>query len=660
MIVDLMHRNVVKCAHAVSALLLLASTQTAFTEDGESRREPQKQSSLFFVQPVSSLFSVQAVDGPAMGQPAGIAAAPVIEKVDPPNWWGQHTINPVRVLIRGKNLGGATLVCPKLQCARVQVNAAGTYAFVDVTIPVTARPGSYPLTLRTASGTAPVPFTVTAPLARAGRFQGFDQNDAMYLIMPDRFANGDAANDNPSVSPGLTDRSKGRYYHGGDLEGLRRKLPYLKQLGITTIWLNPLYDNNNGLNRKEVYDGQPMADYHGYGATDMYAVEEHFGDIATFKSVVDDAHAMGLKLILDMVANHTGPYHPWASDSPTPTWYHGTTEKHPNNTWQTWTLHDPYSPPAMRQETLDGWFINILPDFNQDDPEVARYIIQNTLWWVGMSGMDGIRQDTWPYVPRAFWRDWMNAIRKEYPSLKVVGEVLDGDPSFVSFFQGGRTNDGIDDKVDAMFDFPIHFVVRDVFARGRSIRAVPQMLARDHLYPNPNALVTLLGLHDVNRFMNEPGATSAGLKLAYTFILTARGTPLIYYGDEIAMPGGNDPDNRQDFPGGWAGDPRNAFDASGRTDVEQAVWTHVQTLLKLRAERADMRRGLTENLQVGEQTYVYRRGRTVVAINNGTEAATVKLPAMTLGADVLKSCAVPTRGAEGITLTIPSRASCVF
>ncbi len=587
--------------------------------------------------------------------------APIIEKVDPPNWWGRHSINPVRVLIRGQHLGGAELVCPRLRCARVSVNAAGTYAFVDVTIPSAALPGSYPLTLRTVAGTAPVPFTVTAPLPRAGRFLGFNQDDVMYLAMPDRFANGDTANDNPDQSRGLHDRTKGRYYHGGDLEGLRRKLPYLKQLGITAIWLNPLYDNNNALNRKEIYDGQPITDYHGYGATDMYAVDEHFGDMALFKRVVDEAHAMGIKMILDMVANHTGPYHPWATDSPTPTWYHGTTEKHPNNPWQTWTLHDPYSPPAMRQATLDGWFIDILPDFNQDDPEVARYITQNTLWWVGMSGMDGIRQDTWPYVPRWYWRDWMTAIKREYPSLKVVGEVLDGDPTFVSFFQGGKTQyDGIDDKVDALFDFPMHFAVRNTFARGNSVRDVAQMLARDYLYPNPNALVTLLGLHDVNRFMNEPGATTAGLKLAYTLLATVRGTPLIYYGDEIALPGGNDPDNRRDFPGGWREDPRNAFETSGRTDVEQGVWSHLQTLLTLRAARPDLRRGRMENLHVGDQTYVYRRGGTVVAINNGTGAADVTVPLMTLGADALKNCSAPRRNGTNMVLTIPARSSCVF
>ncbi|MBC7562858.1 MAG: cyclomaltodextrinase N-terminal domain-containing protein [Gemmatimonadaceae bacterium] len=589
------------------------------------------------------------------------AQAPLIEKVDPPNWWGQHSINPVRVLIRGKHLSGARLECAKLQCARVTVNAAGTYAFVDITIPSTARPGRYPLTLRTTGGRAPVPFIVSPSLARAGRFQGFSQDDAMYLVMPDRFANGDTTNDSPAVSPGMHDRTRTRYYHGGDLEGLRRKLPYLKQLGITAIWLNPLYDNYNALNRKEMYDGQPITDYHGYGATDMYAVDEHFGDMNLFRRVVDEAHRMGFKIILDMVANHTGPYHPWASDSPTPTWFHGTTASHPKNTWQTWTLHDPYSPLAMRQATLDGWFIDILPDFNQDDPEVARYIVQNTLWWVGMSGMDGIRQDTWPYVPRTFWRSWMQAIKTEYPSLKVVGEVLDGDPTFVSFFQGGRTQyDGIDDKVDALFDFPMHFVLRNVFANGGSIREVPQMLARDHLYPNPNALVTLLGLHDVHRFMHEPGATTAGLKLAYTFLATARGTPLVYYGDEIAMPGGNDPDNRRDFPGGWAEDGRNAFDAAGRTDVEQGVWSHLQTLLTLRAQRPDLRRGTMVNLHVSDQAYVYRRGGTVVALNNGTAPAVVTLPAMPMDADVLKTCAIPRSDGSGTTLTIPARSSCVF
>jgi len=587
--------------------------------------------------------------------------APSVEKVDPPNWWAGHSINPVRVLVRGRNLAGTRVSCGRLTCSTPRVSSAGTYAFIDVTIPAGTAPGSYPLTLRTSGGSVAAPFTVSPALPRAGRFQGFGPNDVVYLIMPDRFANGDTTNDSPAKSPGLIDRSKGRYYHGGDLAGVRQRLPYLKSLGVTAIWLNPIYDNNDRLNERETYDGQAITDYHGYGAVDFYAVDEHLGTLAEFRQLVDDAHRSGIKIILDMVANHAGPYHPWVNDSPTPTWFHGTAAKHLANTWQVWTLADPYSTPAMREATLDGWFIDILPDLNQSDPEVARYINQNTLWWAGVSGIDGIRQDTWPYVPRAFWRDWMTAIKREYPSMTVVGEVFDGDPSLVSFFQGGRRGwDGIDTRVDALFDFPLLFPLRRAFAEGKSLREVAQMLSRDHLYPNASALMTFLGNHDVGRFMNEAGATIDGLKLAYTFLLTVRGTPLLYYGDEIAMPGGGDPDNRRDFPGGWRSDPRNAFEASGRTEQQEAVWSHVQRLLELRAERSDLRTARMEHLQAGEQSFVYRRGRTVVALNNDTAAVTIRLPLASLPNDALGRCARPIAEGGVVTIVVPPRSGCVF
>lgn len=589
------------------------------------------------------------------------AQAPRVSKVEPPNWWAGSTVNPVRVMVRGNHLAGARLECGRLRCSNVKVNAAGTYLFADVAIAAVTRPGDAPLTVRTSAGSAVAPFAVSARLPRTGRFQGFGPHDVLYLLMPDRFANGDTANDNPAIAPGLLDRSKGRYYHGGDLAGVRQKLPYLKQLGITTVWMNPIYDNNNGLNRKETYDNQPITDYHGYGATDFYAVDEHLGDLTTLRELVDEAHRHGIKIVLDMVANHSGPYHPWVQDSPTPTWFHGTEASHPNNTWQTWTLADPWSTDAMRRETLDGWFINILPDLNQDDPEVARYIIQNTLWWVGMTGIDGIRQDTWPYVPRRFWKAWMAAIKREYPTVDVVGEVFDGDPSMIAFFEGGRVkHDGIDDKVDALFDFPLYYTLRSAFAQGQSIKAVAQMFARDHLYHDPSSLVTFLGLHDVSRFMNERGATPEGLKLAFTVLLTARGTPLIYYGDEIGLPGGNDPDNRRDFPGGWTGDPRNAFDAAGRTPAEAGVWSHVQRLLSIRRERADLRTGRMEHLVATDTVFAYRRGATVVAINNGKQPATVTLPVRGIGADLLGACPSATPATTGVTLTIPQRTGCIL
>jgi len=585
------------------------------------------------------------------------AQAPVVEKIEPPNWWANHTINPVRVLIRGQHLAGARVECPRLACGAVKVNAQGTYAFVDVRIAPSTRPGDYPLTIRTAKGSVKTPFTVSAQLPTMGRFQGFGVDDVVYLLMPDRFANGDTTNDRTAKSPAILDRGKGRFYHGGDLAGVRQRLPYLRQLGITAIWMNPIYDNNDGVDTLEVYDRQPTTGYHGYGATDFYAVDEHLGTMAEFRALVDDAHKQGIKVILDMVANHSGPYHPWVKDAPTPTWYHGTQAKHPDNTWQTWTLANAYAADTLRRATLDGWFINILPDFNQDDPEVARYLIQNTLWWVGMSGMDGIRQDTWPYVPVKFWRDWMRAIKQQYPTLRVVGEVFDGDPAMIRFFEGSHTtHDGIRTGVDYLFDFPLYYPIRDAFIGGKPLKGIAQMLMRDHLYDRPDALMPFLGLHDVSRFMGEKGATIEGLKLAFTTVLTTRGTPLVYYGDEIAIPGGPDPDNRRDFPGGWPGDARNAFEASGRTAEQQAVWTHVNTLLRTRAAHADLRRARTEHLVVNEQQFVFRRGRVVVAMNNDTTTATVRLPAAIRGRDVLGNCG----GNGGASLTIPARSSCVI
>jgi neopullulanase len=565
-----------------------------------------------------------------MAAAACAAAPPEVTKVEPPNWWIGHSINPVRVLIRGRNLEGARVTAgADLEVGLTRVNAAGTYAFVDVSIARDAHAGAHPLRIATSGGEAVVPFEVLEPLPRAGRFQGFSPDDIIYLIMPDRFANGDPSNDDPAVSKGLFNRQKSRYYHGGDFQGIIDHLPYLKELGVTAIWITPVYDNNNKLNERERYNNEGITDYHGYGAVDFYGVEEHFGTLEKFRELVDAAHRAGLKVIQDQVANHTGPYHPWVKDSPTPTWFHGTEAHHPANTWQTWTLIDPHATAELRAPTLDGWFINILPDLNQDDEEVARYEIQNTLWWVGISGIDGIRQDTLPYVPRRFWRDWMTAIKREYPRLRVVGEMFDGDPALVSFFQGGKARfDGVDSGVDTLFDFPSFFAVRHAFAEGKPLREVATTVGHDYLYPEAGRLVTFLGLHDVGRFMSDMGATAQGLDLAFTFLMTARGTPMIYYGDEIGMPGGGDPDNRRDFPGGWAGDTHDAFTAAGRSPEQQSIWEHVRRLAGLRAELEALRGGPMVNLCVSEQSYGYARtgrlGPVVVLMNNAAGAADVE------------------------------------
>jgi glycosidase len=591
-------------------------------------------------QPPRSFFDARRTDRTSIallllllaGGGRAAAQAPEVVKVEPPNWFIGHSLNPVRLLVRGSHLSGARVAAGAegVRPGLVRVNDRGTYLFVDVEIDPSAAPGPKPLRISTPHGETLVPFEIMTPLPRAGRFQGFSEDDVIYLAMPDRFANGDTANDDADRSRGLHDRAKARYYHGGDLQGVLGKLPYLRDLGVTALWLNPLYDNNDRLNTKEKYDGQPITDYHGYGAVDFYAVDEHFGDMKGFRELVDAAHAMGIKMIQDQVANHTGPFHPWVKDTPTPTWFHGTEAIHPANSFQTHLLVDPRTPPSLARDTLDGWFIDILPDLNQSDEEVARYLIQNSLWWVGMSGLDAIRQDTLPYVPRSFWRDWMAALKREYPNLRVVGEVLDASTAFVSFFQTGRAQfDGVDSGIDTLFDYPLYYGLRRAFAQGQSIREAVNVLHDDYVYPAASRLVTLLGSHDVPRFMNEPGATHDGLKLAATFLLTTRGTPQWYYGDEIGMSGGSDPDNRRDFPGGWSSDPTNAFDASGRSGQEQSVFAYVRSIMHLRRNLDPLRRGRMVHLAITEQGYVFARilgsATVLVALNNGTAPATLSV-----------------------------------
>jgi glycosidase len=559
------------------------------------------------------------------------AQSPEVLKVEPPSWWAKHTINPVRLMIRGRNLKSARVSANGAGLTlsnSLKVNDSGTYLWVDVTIAATAKPGLRSLRIVTPNGTAEAKFEVLPETGSQSRFQGINRDDVIYLIMPDRFSNGDPSNDDPAKSKGLLDRAKPRYYHGGDLRGIINRLPYLKDLGVTALWLNPWYDNNDGLNHREMPEGQPITDYHGYGAVDYYSVEEHFGDLATLKELVDRAHSLGLKIIQDQVANHTGPYHPWVKDTPTPTWYNGTEANHINETWQTWLLKDKSAPPEVLQPVLAGWFLNILPDMNQNDAEARRYLIQNTLWWVGVTGLDAIRQDTLPYVPRDFWRDWMKAIKKQYPKVNVIGETYDGDPAQVAFFQGGATRfDGIDSGIDTEFDFPLFYAIRSAFAQGRSIKAIPEVLAHDYLYTNADLLVPFLGLHDMLRFMSEEGATKEGLMLAQTFLMSTRGVPLIYYGDEIALPGGGDPDNRRDFPGGFAADRHNAFTEEGRTEDERKVFNHLRRLAKLRQELEPLRRGKLITLGFSDNDYAFARvsdkGTAVVVFNNAKKAASI-------------------------------------
>jgi glycosidase len=362
----------------------------------------------------------------------------------------------------------------------------------------------------------------------------------------------------------------------------------------------------------------------------FYAVEEHFGDLPLLRELVATAQASGMKVMQDQVANHTGPLHDWVENPPTPTWFNGSPTDHLANSWQTWTIADPNPPPDKLKSTLEGWFIDILPDLNQNDPEVATYLIQNSLWWAGITGLDAIRQDTLPYVPRSYWAQWTAALKKEYPDLTILGEMFDGDVELVSFFQGGQVRfDGVDTGLDTLFDFPLYFAIRDVFAKGQPMTRLTDTLAADTNYVDASVLVTFLGLHDTPRFLHEEGASAEALQLAFTFLLTTRGTPLIYYADEIAMNGGGDPQNRRDFPGGWIEDPRDAFEPAGRTANQGEVHTRVARLLGLRRELEPLRRGEVVNLSAGTNTYAFARKTdtsfAIVALNNSPQARSLSI-----------------------------------
>jgi glycosidase len=563
---------------------------------------------------------------------------PEVSKVEPPSWWANQAINPVRLLVRGNNLKGAQVTSSSfaIKISAVFINEPGTYLLLNLTIGANTKPGSYPLQLKTAQGRTAIPFTIQAPLDSKTHFQGITTDDVIYLIMIDRFANGDPKNDAPAdAPPEANDRSNPRSYHGGDLRGIIDHLPYLKDLGVTAVWLTPWYDNWNGVNRCDK-PWCPNTYYHGYHAIDYYSVEDRFGDLPTLRELVEKAHSLGLKVIQDQVANHVGSRHPWAKDPPLVNWFHGSLAQHQVNKFRNSVLLSPHANQDERRNALDGWFNDDLPDMNQDEPEVARYEIQNSLWWVGVTGIDGIRQDTIQYMPRPFIRDLCNALHRQYPRMWMVGEVFERtEPVQTAFFIGGHRGwDGIDTKLDSVFDFSLWNVSLDVFTEKKTMLALREQLKYDALYPDPSLLTMLTNNHDTPRFMSLSGATLEGAMLHTAFMLSTRGVPQLYSGEEIAMEGKDDPDNRRDFPGGFPSDTHNAFSTSGRTRDQQRMWEWTRGWIALRRQHNALRNGSLTDLFCDDNVYAFARHTleetVVVIINRSSNLESITLPAIDL------------------------------
>src|SRR5215213_3370761 len=430
------------------------------------------------------------------------ASAPAVSKVEPPNWWANHSINPVRLLVRGANFQNSNVVSKNssLKIWNVTLNSRGDYLFFDVNVSKNTKIGKYEFEISTPNGKTIVPFEILAPLDAKTNFQGITNEDVIYLIMTDRFADGDASN-NKDI-----DRKNPRAWHGGDFRGIAQKIPYLKELGVTAIWLTPWYDNPNEANECDK-PWCPYTNYHGYHAIDYYGVEDHFGTMRDLQRLIQEAHKQNIKVIQDQVANHVGVQHVWAKNPPIDNWFSQFSQNSFNNS----VLLSPNASVSERDNLLKGWFNEFLPDLNQNEPEVARYEIQNALWWIAMTGIDGIRQDTIQYMPRPFIRDWSLAIKKQYPRIYLVGEVFEHDSAQTAFFQGGKTGwDGVDTNLPSVFDFKLWETSQEVFTGKKPTRALRDVLKYDGLYPSINNVTTLTNNHDTDRFMSLEGATLEG------------------------------------------------------------------------------------------------------------------------------------------------------
>jgi glycosidase len=532
---------------------------------------------------------------------------PVLTKIDPPDWW--VNMPAPMLLLHGEHLRGANFrLSSGVRIARTTISENGHWAELWLA-DEPKKPIQIEITATNAAGETSVPFRFAARRPASEGFAGFSSRDVVYLIMTDRFADGDLSNDGPEAKSAATsataiaERSRPHGWHGGDYKGLLDHLDYLQTLGITTIWITPPYQNH-----------EPDS-YHGYGATDMYAVDEHFGSMQDLQALAAGLHRRRMKLVLDTVPNHVGPAHPWVQDEPQPDWFHGTVAHHRAATGVFQQLMNPSAPERDRLDVLDGWFVDLLPDMDQEDKAVSNYLIQNAIWWIESTAADGLRLDTFPYVPRQFWHDFHAELASLFPRLTDVGEVFNGTfalpPAVNAFFTGGVTRIGrttaIDTGLYTPFDYPFYAVIRDVLLHDAPISNLALLFSQDTLYPHPERLATLIGSHDTKRFLGEEHASAAKLRLAVGLLLTIRGMPIIYSGDEIGMTGGEDPDNRRDFPGGFPGVTTDAFTASGRTAIQQEMFEWTSQLLALRAKHPVLKTGQLQTVFADDSAIAYLR-----------------------------------------------------
>lgn len=540
-----------------------------------------------------------------------------IQRVEPAFWYTGMKNSELQVMFYGPGISSARLsldyegVRIKEVCQTDNPN----YLFVYLDITDKAQPGTMYFEFKEGKKTTRQAFELRSRNTKPGAM-GFDKSDVLYLIMPDRFANGNPDND---VDEGYqVDRNRGGGRHGGDLQGIVNHLDYIDQLGVTAIWLNPVQYNKGGSS-------------HGYAISDFYKIDPRLGSNEEYCSMIDAAHAKGIKVVMDMIFNHSGASHWWMADLPTKDWYNFHEDGYINTTHYKWTLMDPHAPQSEKYVLTDGWFTRGMPDLNQRNRHLATYLIQNSIWWIEYSRIDGIRMDTYPYADYDFMARWCNEVLAEYPDFNIVGEGWYPRNSAAGWWQRGSEFNAADTELKTVMDFDLTFTAqREILKESSTAEGseaglfkLYETISQDFLIPDPDNVLVFLDNHDISRFMQD-GDPIWKFKQGVAFLLTTRGIPQIYYGTEIMMTGdkskGGDAQVRKDFPGGWAEDTVNAFTREGRTEAQNESWDFISKLLNWRRGSKAISEGHLIHYTPDNQTKCY-----VYAQTNGTETVLVML-----------------------------------
>ncbi|MCX6270310.1 MAG: glycoside hydrolase family 13 protein [Bacteroidetes bacterium] len=548
-----------------------------------------------------------------------------VDHVDPPFWWCGMQNKNLQLLIHGEGIGKSGVEVNYQGVTVKTVKPAGlNYLFINLFLAADAKPGKFTLIFKEKGViSAKVDYELKSREKGSKDRQGFSASDAIYLVMPDRFANGDTSNDNLPSMTEKANRSKPDGRHGGDIKGILDHLDYIVREGFTALWLNPVLENN-----------MPAYSYHGYAITDFYKVDARFGSNKDYAGLVTACHSKGLKVIMDMVFNHCGSQYWWMSDLPTPDWVHQWPEFTRSN-YRAGVVTDPYASGYDTKRMVEGWFDVTMPDLDQRNPFVANYLIQNSIWWVEMAGLDGIRMDTYPYSDKEFMKNWMKRIREEYPQFSVVGEVWMNTPSQVAYWLHDSPRKTHDESfLTNAFDFPLMFAIQQAFTEtdgwSTGMTRLYETLSLDFVYSQPNDLVIFADNHDIDR-MASMLKSPENVSMALAFLCTTRGIPLFYYGSEILMKGWAGEGHgtiRRDFPGGWAGDTVNAFTRKGLTTEQTDVMTSFAKLLNWRKTNLTVQQGKLIHYIPEDGIYVYFRtlnkSSVMVVLNNNKDARVLK------------------------------------